>query len=159
MRPARFLVAEGDTRAALSALRRAVADWCELEAPYEAARARVPLGLACRSSGDEGSAQMELDAARSVFRDLVAEHDLALVEALSPRAAHRAAGGLTAREVEVLTLVATGKTNRAIATELSISEKTVAAHLSNIFTKLGLSSRSAAPAYAYAYDLVQTLPR
>jgi DNA-binding NarL/FixJ family response regulator len=159
MRPARFLVAEGDTRAALSALRRAVADWCELEAPYEAARARVLLGLACRSSGDEGSAQMELDAARSVFRDLGAGHDLALVEALSPRAAHRAAGGLTAREVEVLTLVATGMTNRAIATELSIREKTVAAHLSNIFTKLGLSSRSAATAYAYAHNLVQTLPR
>ena len=153
------LLAEGDTRAALTALRRAVADWCELEAPYEAARARVLLGLACRSSGDEGSAQMELDAARSVFRDLVAGHDLALVEALSPRAAHRAAGGLTAREVEVLTLVATGKTNRAIATELSISEKTVAAHVSNIFTKLGLSSRSAATAYAYTHDLVQTLPR
>ncbi len=153
------LLAEGDTRAALTALRRAVAEWCELEAPYEAARARVLIGLACRSSGDEASAQMELDAARSVFRDLDAGPDLALVEALSPKAAHRAAGGLTAREVEVLTLLATGKTNRAIATELSISEKTVAAHVSNIFTKLGLSSRSAATAYAYTHDLVPTHPR
>jgi DNA-binding NarL/FixJ family response regulator len=153
------LLAEGDTRAALTALRRAVAEWCELEAPYEAARARVLIGLARRSSGDEASAQMELDAARSVFRDLDAGPDLALVEALSPQAAHRAAGGLTAREVEVLTLLATGRTNRAIASELSISEKTVAAHVSNIFTKLGLSSRSAATAYAYTHDLVPTQPR
>ena len=153
------LLAEGDTRAALSALRGAVAEWCELEAPYEAARTRVLIGLARRSSGDEASAQMELDAARSVFRDLYAGPDLALVEALSPQAAHRPAGGLTAREVEVLTLLATGKTNRAIATELSISEKTVAAHVSNIFTKLGLSSRSAATAYAYTHDLVPTHPR
>ncbi len=153
------LLAEGDARAALTALRRAVAEWCELEAPYEAARAQVLIGLARRSSGDEASAQMELDAARSVFRDLDAEPDLALVEALSPQAAHRAAGGLTAREVEVLTLLATGKTNRAIATELSISEKTVAAHVSNIFTKLGLSSRSAATAYAYTHDLVPPHPR
>jgi DNA-binding NarL/FixJ family response regulator len=153
------LLAEGDTRAALTALRRAVAEWCELEAPYEAARARVLIGLARRSSGDEASAQMELDAARWVFRDLDAGPDLALVEALSPQAAHRAAGGLTAREVEVLTLLATGRTNRAIASELSISEKTVAAHVSNIFTKLGLSSRSAATAYAYTHDLVPTQPR
>jgi ATP/maltotriose-dependent transcriptional regulator MalT len=153
------LLAEGDTRAALTALRRAVGEWYELEAPYEAARARVLIGLARRSSGDEAGAQMELDAARWVFRDLDAGPDLALVEALSPQAAHRAAGGLTAREVEVLTLLATGRTNRAIATELSISEKTVAAHVSNIFTKLGLSSRSAATAYAYTHDLVPTQPR
>jgi DNA-binding NarL/FixJ family response regulator len=148
-----ILLAEGDTRAALTALRRAVADWHELEAPYEAARAQVLIGLACRSSGDEGSAQMELDAARSTFRHLDAEPDLASVEALSPSTAHRVAGGLTPREVEVLALVATGKTNRAIAAELFISEKTVAAHVSSVFTKLGLSSRSAATAYAYAHDL------
>lgn len=153
------LLAEGDTRAALTALRRALADWGELDAPYEAARARVLIGLACRSSGDEGSAQMELDAARSVFRQLDAVPDLTSVEALSPKAAHRVTGGLTAREVEVLTLVATGRTNRAIATELFISEKTVAAHVSSIFTKLRLSSRSAATAYAYAHGLVQTLHR
>ena len=153
------LLAEGDTRAALTALRRAVADWCELEAPYEAARARVLMGLACRSSGDEAGAQMELEAARSVFRELAAGPDLASVEALTPHAAHRATGGLTARELEVLMSLATGRTNRAIATELSISEKTVATHVSSIFTKLGLSSRSAATAYAYAHHLVQPLPR
>jgi DNA-binding CsgD family transcriptional regulator/tetratricopeptide (TPR) repeat protein len=153
------LLAEGNTRTALTALRRAVAEWCELEVPYEAARARVLIGLACRSSGDQATTQMELDAARSVFRDLGAGPDLASVEALSLQPAHRAAGGLTAREVEVLTLLATGRTNRAIATELSISEKTVAAHVSNTFTKLGVSSRSAATAYAYTHDLVPTHPR
>jgi DNA-binding CsgD family transcriptional regulator/tetratricopeptide (TPR) repeat protein len=148
------LLAEGDVRAALTILRRAVADWCELEAPYEAARARVLIGLACRSLGDAGGAGMELDAARSVFRELAAEPDLASVEALSPVTAHRSESGLTTREAEVLRLVATGRTNRAIASELSISEKTVATHVSSIFTKLGLSSRSAATAYAYTHDLV-----
>jgi DNA-binding CsgD family transcriptional regulator len=148
------LLAEGDVRAALTTLRRAVADWSELGAPYEAARVQVLIGLACRSLGDTGGAQLELDAARSVFRDLDADPDLAAIEALVPATARRAEGGLTARETEVLTLVATGRTNRAIASELSISEKTVATHVSSIFTKLALSSRSAATAYAYTHDLV-----
>jgi DNA-binding CsgD family transcriptional regulator len=147
------LLAEGDARAALTMLRFAVTDWSAVEAPYEAARARVSIGLACRSLGDAGGARMELDAARSVFRDLAAEPDLAAVEALLGTR-HRAGSGLTAREVEVLTLVATGRTNRAIAAELFISEKTVATHVGSIFTKLGLSSRSAATAYAYTHDLV-----
>jgi DNA-binding CsgD family transcriptional regulator len=149
------LLAEGDTRAALTTLRCALADWCELEAPYEAARTRVLIGLACRTLGDADGARMEWNAARSVFRELAAEPDLTSVEALSPGTSHRGEGGLTPREVEVLTLVATGRTNRAIASELSISEKTVATHVSNVFTKLGLGSRSAATAYAYRHDLVQ----
>ncbi|WP_222262978.1 helix-turn-helix transcriptional regulator [Modestobacter marinus] len=149
------LLAEGDTRAALSSLRRAVAAWCELGAPYDAARARVLIGLACRSLGDADGARLELDAARSVFQELAAEPDLASVEALSPGRAPRAEGGLTVREAEVLALVATGRTNQAIASELFISEKTVATHLSSVFSKLGLSSRSAATAYAYTHDLVQ----
>jgi DNA-binding NarL/FixJ family response regulator len=149
------LLAEGDPRAALRALRRAVAAWCELGATYDAARARVLIGLACRSSGDEGGARMELDAARSAFQELAAAPDLASVEALLPLRAHRrTADGLTVREAEVLALVATGRTNRAIAAELSISEKTVATHVSSVFAKLGLSSRSAATAYAYTHDLV-----
>ncbi len=148
------LLAEGDPRAALSALHRAVAAWRELGAPYEAARARVLIGLACRSLGDADGARMELDAARSVFQELAAAPDLASVEALLPGRAPRTADGLTAREVEVLTLVATGRTNRAIAAELCISEKTVATHVSSVFSKLGLSSRSAATAYAYTHDLV-----
>ena len=130
------------------------AGWRELEAPYEAARARVLIGLACRALGDEDSAQMELDAARSVFLQLDAAPDLVGVDELSRITAGHLAGGLTAREVQVLKLVATGKTNRAIASELVISEKTVATHVRSIFTKLGLSSRSAATAYAYEHHLV-----
>jgi DNA-binding CsgD family transcriptional regulator len=148
------LLAEGDARGALSAARRAWSLWQQLDAPYEAARARVVVGMACRSLGDEDAARMELDAARQVFERLSAAPDLARVEALTGRAPSRGAGGLTAREVEVLQMVATGKTNRAIAGELFLSEKTVARHLSNIFTKLGLSSRAAATAYAYEHDLV-----
>jgi DNA-binding NarL/FixJ family response regulator len=96
---------------------------------------------------------MEFDAARRVFKQLGAAPDLIRVERLSQRSAPKAACGLSAREVEVLRLVATGKTNRAIADELFISEKTVARHVSNIFTKLGLSSRAAATAYAYQHHL------
>jgi DNA-binding NarL/FixJ family response regulator len=147
------LLGEGDARAALASLRRACTAWQELEAPYEAARVRVLIGLGCRALGDRDSAELELDAARYVFEQLGAAPDLAQARALSRKAA-RAAGGLTAREVEVLRLVATGKTNRAIAADLVISEKTVARHLSNIFTKLGVWSRSAATAYAYEHDLL-----
>jgi DNA-binding CsgD family transcriptional regulator len=148
------LLAEGEARLALAALRRAWIAWQELEVPYEAARVRVLVGLACRELGDEDSAEMELDAARWVFQQLGAAPDLALVEALSRKSATRPVGGLTAREVQVLRLIAVGKTNRAIAADLVISEKTVARHVSNIFTKLGLSSRSAATAYAYEHDLL-----
>jgi DNA-binding NarL/FixJ family response regulator len=148
------LLGAGDARAACNALRGALTAWQESEAPYEAARVRVLMGLACRQLGDEDSAAMEFDAARWIFRQLGAERDLARLEALSHKAAARAAGGLTAREVEVLRLVAAGKTNRAIADELFLSEKTVARHVSNIFTKLGLSSRAAATAYAYEHDLL-----
>ena len=148
------LLFRGDARAALDALRLAWKTWQELEAPYEAARARALIGLACRELGDEDTAEMELDAARRIFRQLGAAPDLAHVQKLFRKAAPRAAGGLTAREVEVLRLVSAGKTNRTIADELVISEKTVARHVSNIFTKLGLNSRSAATAYAYEHDLV-----
>jgi DNA-binding NarL/FixJ family response regulator len=147
-------LAEGDAQAALAALRDAWTAWQELEAPYEAARVRALIGLACRELGDEDTAEMELDAARCVFQKLGAAPDLARVEELSRTAAPKAAGRLTAREVQVLRLVAAGKTNRAIAAELVISEKTVARHVSNIFTKLGLSTRAAATAYAYQHGLV-----
>jgi DNA-binding NarL/FixJ family response regulator len=147
------LLADGDARAALGVLREAWRGWRELNAPYEAARVRVLIGLACRALGDDDSAEMELDAARSVFQQLEAAPELARVEELSGITSVAPAGGLTAREVQVLALVATGKTNRAIAADLFISEKTVAHHVSNIFTKLRLSSRSAATAYAYEHDL------
>jgi DNA-binding CsgD family transcriptional regulator len=148
------LLAEGDGRAALGALRRAWTSWRDLEAPYEGARVRVLIGLACRELGDEDGAQMELDAARWVLQQLGAEPDLARVEALSLGTGGLTAGGLTAREVQVLRLVAAGKTNRAIAAELFLSDRTIQRHLSNIFTKLGLASRSAATAYAYEHDLI-----
>ena len=112
------------------------------------------MGRACRQLGDEDGAQLELDAARWVFQQLEAASDLATVEALLRPTIDAAPGGLTTRELQVLRLVATGMTNRAIATDLFLSEKTVARHVSNIFTKLGLTSRAAATAYAYEHDVV-----
>jgi DNA-binding CsgD family transcriptional regulator len=147
-------LATGDPRAALSELRPAWKAWQELEVPYEAARVRVLIGLACRQLGDEDSAQMEFDAARWVFEQLGAVPDATRVTAESLRTTPTPTGGLTGREVEVLRLVAAGKTNRSIAADLFLSEKTVARHVSNILTKLDLSSRSAATAYAYEHDLV-----
>jgi DNA-binding NarL/FixJ family response regulator len=148
------LLGEGDARAALAALRGAWTAWQELEAPYEAARVRTLVGLACRELGDADTAALELDAARSAFQQLGAAPDLASVDALARKGAAEAAGGLTAREGQVLRLVAAGKTNRAIAAELVISEKTVDRHVSNIFAKLGVSSRAAATAYAYEHGLL-----
>jgi DNA-binding NarL/FixJ family response regulator len=148
------LLAEEDPRAALAALRDAWAAWQELEAPYEAARARVLIGLACRALGDRDSAAMELDAAHWAFRRLGAAPDLERLAALAGHAPAGAAGGLTAREAEVLRLVATGRTNRAIAAELVLSERTVDRHVSNILTKLGVASRAAATAWAYEHQLV-----
>ena len=148
------LVAEGESRAALEALRPAWRAWQELEAPYEAARVRVLVGLACRQLGDEDGAEMELDAARWVFRQLGAVPDLARVEDLCrTTTAVKGVGGLTAREIQVLVLVATGKTNREIAMALVVSEHTVRRHLQNIFAKLGVSSRAAATAYAFQHNL------
>ena len=147
------LLAEGDPAAALEALRRSCTRLQELDAPYDAARVRVQMGLAYRALGDDDSAEMELDAARSVFERLGATPDLTRVEELTGSEASETAAGLTPREVEVLRLVATGKRNRAIAAGLFLSEKTVARHVSNIFTKLGVSSRAAATAYAYQHDL------
>ncbi len=149
-----ILLAEGDARAALSRLRDAFVAWRELDAPHYAARVRVLIGLACRALGDGGGAEMEFDAARCSFEELGALPDLDRVLKLIAEPERRPAGALTPREVEVLELVASGKTNRAIAGELFLSDKTVARHVSNIFTKLGLSSRSAVTAYAYEHWLV-----
>jgi DNA-binding NarL/FixJ family response regulator len=135
-------------------LRQAWAAWHEIEAPYEAARARVLIGIACRDLNDNDAANMEFDAARWIFEQLGARPDLARVESLSAAAAPKAVGGLSAREVQVLRLVAAGKTNRAIAAELFISERTVERHVSNIFVKLDVPSRTAATAYAYEHRLV-----
>jgi DNA-binding CsgD family transcriptional regulator len=142
------LLAEGNPRGALQPLRRSAILWRELEAPYEVARVRVLIARACRALGDSETAAMEFEGAGRIFKELGALPDLA---AIDTRPA--APSGLSEREVEVLRLVAAGKSNRAIAHQLVISEKTVARHVSNIFTKLGLSSRSAATAYAYEHGL------
>jgi ATP/maltotriose-dependent transcriptional regulator MalT len=146
-------LAGGDAWAALVSLRHAHQLWQELGAPYEGARARVLIGLACRELGDRDAGEMELDAARRVFVELGAAPDLAALGRIHDAPPGDAAG-LTSRELEVLGLVASGKTNRVIAADLVISEKTVARHVSNIFAKLGVSSRAAATAYAYEHDLV-----
>jgi DNA-binding NarL/FixJ family response regulator len=149
------LLGEGDARAALADLRHSWRAWRQLEAPYDAARVRVLVGLACRALDDEDGAEMEFDAARSTFQQLGAATDLMRLDELSrTTTAATSLGGLTAREIQVLGLVATGKTNRAIAAELVISEKTVARHVSNIFDKIAVSSRAAATAYAYEHKLV-----
>jgi DNA-binding CsgD family transcriptional regulator len=142
------LLAEGDPGAALGSLGEAAAAWRRLDAPYQAARARLLVGRAHRALGDEDSAALEIDAARQTFTELGAALDLQALESRT-----RSSTPLTSREIQVLRLVATGKTNRAIAERLGISEKTVARHLSNIFTKLDLSTRAAATAYAYQHDL------
>jgi DNA-binding NarL/FixJ family response regulator len=154
------MLAEGDGRAALASLRQAWSNWQGLEAPFEAAKVRVLIGRACRALGDEATAQIEYEAARRAFEELGANPDVALVTAelqvpvAVPVGQERGnVAGLTAREIEVLRLVAAGKSNRAIAEALVISEKTVARHVSNIFLKLDVSSRSAATAYAYEHGL------
>jgi DNA-binding CsgD family transcriptional regulator len=146
-------LAEGDAKTALVILRQSWTTWCELEAPYEAARVRVLIALACRELGDHDASDLELDAACETFQRLGAAPALACVEVLAQKKSP-GAGSLTEREVQVLKLVASGRTNRAIASKLGISEKTVARHLSNIFNKLDLSSRAAATAYAYQKQLV-----
>jgi DNA-binding NarL/FixJ family response regulator len=144
-------LAEGDAEAGLVALREAARLWEELEAPYEAARARILIGLACRALGDEDAAELELEVGREALAALGATPDLERTDSVG---AARDTHGLTARELEVLRLVAAGDTNKSIAAELVLSERTVDRHLSNIFTKLGVSSRAAATAYAYRHQLV-----
>ncbi|HSJ61795.1 MAG TPA: helix-turn-helix transcriptional regulator, partial [Jiangellaceae bacterium] len=148
------LLAQGDSASACGALRRAWAAWYELDAPYEAARVRLQMAAAYRQLGDHDTADMELDAARRVFEQLGAAPDLDRLRQLARPEDVPPAGGLTAREVEVLRLLATGATNREIADVLVISEHTARRHLQNIFAKIEVSSRAAATAYAYEHGLV-----
>jgi len=147
-------VEDGDARAALGALRHAEQAWRELEAPYEAARARVLMGRACAALGDDDTAALELEAAREVFAALGAAPDVARVDSLTVRAVSSASHRLTPRELQVLRLIAAGNSNREIAVALVISEHTVARHAQNIFAKLRVPSRTAASAYAFAHDLL-----
>lgn len=147
-------LAAGNAGSALRSLRTALHAWQGLDAPYEAARSRVRIAKACRALGDSDAAAMEAEAARATFERLGAAPELARLETLSELVEGRGTHGLTGRELEVLRLVAAGKTNRAIAAELVISERTVDRHVSNIFVKLGVASRSAATAFAYEHGLV-----
>ena len=146
-------LAGGSPEPALPALRQAWRLWHDLDVPYEAARARVLVGLACRALHDEDTAEMELDAARQVFARLGAAPDLRHVETLTRERAAGDTRRLSPREVEVLRLVAAGRTNQAIAAELFLSDRTVGRHVSNIFGKLGVSSRTAAAAYAFDHGI------
>jgi DNA-binding CsgD family transcriptional regulator len=133
-------LAGGDPTTALPDLRKAMQLWAALDSPYEVARARVLIGRALRDLGDNDSATAQFDAARRGFTDLGATPAAQQIDRLLVRTA--APGGLTAREVEVLRLVATGKSNQEIADALFLSNKTVARHLSNIFTKIDVQSRN-----------------
>ena len=145
-------LAEGEPGAALMSLRHASVAWQELEAPYEVARARLLIARACGELGDEDAFALELEAARSAFEKLGATPDLAVVDALGGSAGD--SHGLTDRELDVLRLVASGRSNKEIAATLVISEHTVARHLQNIFTKLDVPSRTAAGAFAFEHGLV-----
>lgn len=147
-------LADGDAAGACVALRGAWRCWQRLDAPYPAARARLLMARACHELGDHDTAEMELDAARRVFEALGATPALHEADGLVRPSDEAPPGGLTPRELEVLRLVATGATNRDVADDLVISEKTVARHLSNMFTKLGITSRAAATAWAYEHDVV-----
>ena len=148
------LLAAGRAADAYPELRRSWNLWRELDGPYEAARSQVLVAMACRQMGDEESALLELGAACAAFRRLGAQVDLSCAETFLAKVATAPAGPLTEREIQVLKLVAIGLTNRSIAAQLRISQKTVARHLSNIFTKLDLPTRTAAAAYAFEHSLV-----
>ncbi|TML04905.1 MAG: helix-turn-helix transcriptional regulator [Actinobacteria bacterium] len=147
-------LADGAADTALVNLRRARRLWHELEAPYELARTRLLIGIACRALGDGDSFALEVDAARSVFAEFGAAPDLELLASLTGPDDAGSTHGLSPRELEVLRLLATGKSNREIATALVISEHTVARHVQNIFAKLRVASRTAAGAFAFEHDLV-----
>lgn len=146
-------VAEGRGPVAVDHLAVARGIWQDLDIPYEYARSRELTGHAYRLLGDEEGAQLEFDGAADTFERIGARPDAERVASVGGPAP-AAATPLTGREVEVLRLVATGATNRAIAADLRISEKTVARHVSNIFVKLDIPSRAAATAYAYQHKLL-----
>jgi DNA-binding CsgD family transcriptional regulator len=148
------LFAEDKLKAALALLREAWALWQQLEVPYEVARVRALIGQVCERLGDHETARMHFQAARSDFEQLGAAPNLVELDRLMATRNNGPPGGLTERERQVLSLVASGETNRQIAAALGISEHTVARHLSNIFDKLGLSSRTALSAFAHKHKLV-----
>jgi DNA-binding CsgD family transcriptional regulator len=147
-------LAQHHASTALISLRQSCLAWQAVNAPYEVARVRTLLGLACRELSDDDSASWELTTARDAFRRLGAAPDVARLSALIATGSGRDAAGLTSRELQVLRLVAEGKSNKAIAADLTLSERTVDRHVSNILMKLAVPSRTAATAYAYTHRLV-----
>jgi DNA-binding CsgD family transcriptional regulator len=147
----RVELAAGDPGAACGSLRRALEQMRVLELPYEAAETRVLLGAAYRTVGDEDAAVGSFRAAVEILERLGADTERA--RALQTRAP-ALPNGLTGREAEVLCLVASGKTNKEMAGDLGLSEKTIERHLSNIFTKIGVSTRAAATAFAFEHRIV-----
>ncbi len=150
----RVALAAEDHRGAVASLRRAAQAWQRIDAPYEAARARSLVALACRELGDEDTATLELEGARAVFEELEAAPDLARVDELALTAPAGNPYGLSDRELEVLRHLSAGATNKAIAAELVLSVRTVDRHVSNIFAKLGVSSRAAATACAHEHHVL-----
>ena len=148
------LLKEDDPAAAIGALRKSLNIWNELNAPYETASARLLLGIAYREKKDHDSAKMELTAAQWIFSELEAIPDLEKVNALMDNKKEPDLHGLTLRELQVLRLVSEGDTNKAIAGKLFISERTVERHLSNIFNKLGVYSRTEATTFAFRHEML-----
>jgi DNA-binding NarL/FixJ family response regulator len=145
-------LAAGDAAGSLPYLRKALQLWARAEATYDRGRSRLLVGRALAAVGDAESSRRELEAARTTFRQIGASPSADEVDHLLAPASLPA--GLTAREAEVLRLVASGRSNAQIAADLVLSEKTVARHLSNIFGKLGVGSRTAATAFAFEHGLV-----
>jgi DNA-binding CsgD family transcriptional regulator len=147
-------LARGEPAAALTELRRALQMYTDLGAPYDAARARVLVGVACARLGDEDGAALELEGARTTFEELGARPDVSRVDSLRTSSSRLDVHGLSPRELQVLRLLASGESNKAIAAALVLSERTVHRHVSNIYAKLRVSSRAAATAYAYEHGLL-----
>ena len=158
----RLCLARHEWTQACAAVTTALQQWQDLHAPYEVAVARVIQAQTCQALDDHDGWATSLDSAAQIFRSLGAHPDLATIERLrqpSDRDAAATRSPLTAREVDVLRLVATGATNKTIAAQLIVSEKTVARHLSNIFTKLDLSTRAAATAWAFQHNVIPGQPQ
>jgi DNA-binding CsgD family transcriptional regulator len=147
-------LAEGEVRAALAPLRRSFEAWLEVEAPYEAARVRVLMGLACRLIGDDEAGGLEIGAARAEFERLGAAPEIARLDTIDKAASSAPPQGLTQRELQILRSIASGKTNKEIAADLFLSERTIDRHVSNILCKLDVPSRAAATAFAYKHKLL-----
>ncbi len=147
-------LAAGEPRAALGPLRRAFAIWSRFEAAYEVARVRALIGRACLSLGDDEAGRLEIGEARRVLQRLGAAPDLARLDAVADAARAPQDHPLSRREMQVLRLIASGGTNKAIAAELLLSERTIDRHVHNILTKLNVPTRSAAISYAYQHAML-----